>query len=213
MLTRLTLVSFLLCACACVARADEAPTPQQIQDWWKASSTEELNIDGPLMEVVLMDKEVAFIAPVSLYPRGRNFIWHAALIRPKLHQVRELPYPVGYQNITILHFDDDDASVVMSDDVASGQGSTDRTRSVVRLDGFSPVVMHIVVDGDDLGSCGPGLNSPNCKEVRTEWKFGPSEMTETVTTRTGHHVNHLAAHKEVRRYVLRGNYFVRDDAR
>lgn len=55
------LMSAITC---CAAHAAGAPTQQQVQDWWKAKSSEALTIEGPLQEVHLMDKEVAYIAPV-----------------------------------------------------------------------------------------------------------------------------------------------------
>src|ERR1700761_321935 len=86
------LVSVVACG---AAHAEGAPTQQQVQDWWKAKSSEPLTIEEPLQEVHLMDKEVAYIAPVGFYERGRNFIWHSVLVRPALQEVRELPEPIG----------------------------------------------------------------------------------------------------------------------
>lgn len=50
---------------------------QQVQDWWKAKSTEEMSLDEPLQEVHLVDKEVAFMASVHFFHRGRNDFRHA----------------------------------------------------------------------------------------------------------------------------------------
>jgi hypothetical protein len=203
----------------CSAYAEGAPTQQQVQDWWKAKSSEALTIEGPLQEVHLMDKEVAYIAPAGFYERGRNFIWHSVLVRPLLHEVRELPVPVG-NKVSVLDIDDDGVSEVISEAVASGGGSTDRVRSIVRFDGFRPVVLHAAVDGDNLGNCEGDMAavSGGCKKVDVGWRFEKSAdhgmlLTESVVTSSGLHPDHLKSQRQVRRYFLVESTFVRDDWR
>src|SRR5690348_7827249 len=95
-----SLVVVLVSARGCHdAHADSATSRQQVQDWWKAKSSEDLTIEGPLQEVHLMDKEVAFVAPVGFYERGPNFIWRSVLVRPALQEVRELPAPIGGREV------------------------------------------------------------------------------------------------------------------
>src|ERR1051325_11282360 len=90
----------------CSAHAQGAPTEQQVRDWWKAKSSEALTIEGPLQEVHLMDKEVAYIAPVGFYERGRNSIWHSVLVRPRLQEAREVPEPIG-NKVSVQDIDGD----------------------------------------------------------------------------------------------------------
>lgn len=203
----------ILFMAAGAAHAADAPTPEQVQEWWTARSAEMLTLDGPLQEVHLMDKEVAYIAPVGFYGRGRNFIWHAVLVRPALREVRELPQPVGNQNIAVLDLDGDGVSEVVTESVASGQGSTERLRSIVRFDGFTPIILHAVEEEDNLGWCRKA-----CDVVRVEWKFGQQSttdlrtLTEKVTTSKGPTEDRMQVRSETRRYVLMGNVFVRADA-
>jgi hypothetical protein len=210
------LVFCALCSASNIVWAGGAPTPDQVQTWWKASSTEELTIEGPMQEVHLVDKEVAFIAPVGFYGRGRNSIWHAVLVRPAIEQVREVPFPVGNQNISVRDIDEDGVSEVTSESVGSGQGTTQRIRSIVRFNGFFPIVMHAVEEEDNLGACGDG---EECEAVSVRWEFGrqsttgSTTLTETVTTSKGPRQDRMKGRRQIRRYVLLENIFVRADAR
>ena len=110
------------------------------------------------------------------------------------------PPPIGSQNISIRDFGDDDVSAVQSESVASGQGSTDRIRSIVRFDGYTPVVLHAAVEGDNLGNCEGVMASASggCKKVEVEWKFEKSSdridtILETVTTSTGRRSDYLTS--------------------
>ena len=191
------------------ARATDMPDTQQVQAWWKAKSAEEMTIEGPLQEVHLRTREVAFMAPVGFYQRGRNFIWHAVLVRPDLREVRELPEPVGH-DFSVEDLEGNGISEVVSVAVASGQGTTESVHAIVQLDGFNPVVMHLVVSRDNLGEC-----HRTCKQVAVDWKFEhPSGtartlLVETVTTSTGPAPEHLRSRKDVRRYMLNGDRLVR----
>jgi hypothetical protein len=191
------------------AHATDMPNTQQVQEWWKAKSPEEMTIEGPLQEVHLRNKEVAFMAPVGFYQRGRNFIWHAVLVRPELQEVRELPEPVGH-DFSVEDVEGNGVSEVLSVAVASGQGTTESVHSIVQLDGFNPMVMHQAVSRDNLGECHHA-----CKKISIDWKFEPPSGTarpllvETVTTSTGPAPERLRSRKDVKRYVLDGDTFVR----
>ena len=187
--------------------------------WWKAKSSEALTIEGPLQEVHLMDKEVAYIAPVGFYECGRNSIWHSVLVRPRLQEVREVPEPIG-NKVSVQDIDGDGVSEVVSESVASGGGSTYRIRTIARFDGFTPVVLHAAVDGDNLGNCEGDMAavSGGCKKVDVAWKLEQSSdhgmlLVETVVTGSGPHPDHLKSQRQVRRYFLVENTFVRDDWR
>ena len=194
------------------ARAGETPTPNEVQAWWKATSSDEMEINGPLQEVRLMNKEVAFIAPAVLSGRGRNGMWRAVLVRPQLKEVRELPEPVG-DRLSVLDLEGDGVSEVVSVEVTSGQGQTDSFRSIFKLDGFTPVVLHAALEEDNLGE-----GRKDYEKVSLDWKFGRQlisgliSLTETITTSKGPREDRLKSRREVRRYVLVGNIFVRADA-
>ena len=211
---RLFVVACIAAFSAASAHAEAVPVLQKIQDWWKVKNAEELTIEGPLQEVHLMNKEVAFIAPAGFFERGRNDIFHAVLVRPELQEVRELPYPVGDREITVKDIDDDGVSEVLSVSVSSGQGTTHSVHSIIRLDGATPVLLHEAIEEDNLGDCYQG-----CEKVHVDWKFGRQSvtgdvsLTETVTTSIGRSPDRLKPRTEVRRYVLVGNTFVRADAR
>ena len=127
------------------ARAGETPTPNEVQVWWRATSSDEMEINGPFQEVRLMNKEVAFIAPAILSGRGRNGMSRAVLVRPGLKEVRELPEPVG-NRLSVLDLEGDGVSEVVSVEVTSGQGQTDSFHSIFKLDGFTPVVLHAALE-------------------------------------------------------------------
>ena len=194
------------------ARAGETPTLDEVQAWWKSTSADEIEINGPFQEVRLMNKEVAFIAPAILSGRGRNGMWRAVLVRPGLKEVRELPEPVG-NRLSVLDLEGDGVSEVVSVEVTSGQGQTDSLHSIFKLDGFTPVVLHAALEEDNLGECRKG-----CEQVIVDWKFGRQlnsgliSLTETVTTSRGPTEDRLKPRREVRRYVLVSNTFVRADA-
>ena len=189
-------------------RAAEMPAADQVQKWWKAKSSEEMTIEGPLQEVRLRNKEAAFLVPVGFYQRGRNFIWHTVLVRPELREVRELPEPVG-RECSVQDVDSDGVSEVVSVAVASGGGTTESVQSVFLLDGFNPVVMHQAVSRDNLGAC-----HHECKQVDVTWKFEHSAgqaqpiLVETVTTSTGPTPERLRSSNVVKRYVRDGDIFV-----
>ena len=109
---------------------------------------------------------------------------------------------------------------MVSESVASGGGSTYRIRAIARFDGFTPVVLHAAVDGDNLGNCEGDMAavSGGCKKVDVAWKLEQSSdhgmlLVETVVTGSGPHPDHLRSQRQVRRYFLVENTFVRDDWR
>jgi hypothetical protein len=212
---RLAFVALIGVVVSCTAFAGEPPSIQQVQEWWKAKSTEEMAIDDPLQEVHLVDKEVAFMAPAYFFQRGRNFFRRAVLIRPDLKEVRELPYPVGF-DFSVQDLDGDGVSEVLSVSTESGEGDNYSVHAIFRLDGFNPVLLHEAVTEDNLGWCYRG-----CEKVDVAWKFGHSRppnsdetlLTETITTsRSPQDPARLKSRSETRRYVLIGNVFVRADA-
>jgi hypothetical protein len=206
---RFLFAAWIVLLAVSTARATGIPDTQQVQEWWKAKSPEEMTIEGPLQEVHLRNKEVAFMAPVGFYQRGRNFIWHAVLVRPKLQEVRELPEPVGH-DFSVEDVEGNGVSEVLSVAVASGQGTTESVHSIVQLDGFNPVVMHQAISRDNLGECHHA-----CKKIAIDWKFehvsGTARpmLVETVTTSAGPDPERLRSRKDVKRYVLNGDAFVR----
>lgn len=193
-------------AAACLCAAIPCPPVKQGRE---SRIRLEQNRSGSLQEVHLRNKEVAFIAPVGFYQRGRNFIWHAVLVRPELQEVRELPEPVGHE-FSVEDVYSDGISEVLSVAVASGQGTTESVHSIVQLDGFNPVVMHQAFSRDNLGECHNA-----CKRISIDWKFERASGTtrpilvETVTTSTGSAPERLRSRKDVKRYVLSGDIFVR----
>ena len=205
---RLVLAAYTSLLFVSATRASEVPAAEQVQEWWRAKSSEEMTLEGPLQEVHLRSKEAAFLVPVGFYQRGRNFIWHTALVRPELREVRELPEPVGSE-CSVQDVDADGVSEVVSVAVASGGGTTESVQSVFQLDGFNPVVMHQAVSRDNLGACHHG-----CKQVDVTWKFehpsGQAQtiLVETVTTSTGPTPERLRSSKAVKRYVRDGDTFV-----
>jgi hypothetical protein len=206
-------LAMALCVTGQFARAEDFPTAQQVEQWWKTNSSDEMSLDGPLQEVHLINRETAYIAPATLSPRGRNGMFRAVLVRPDIKEVRELPEPVG-NHLTVLDLEGDGISEVLSVLVTSGGGQTDTDHSIFRLDGFTPVVLHEAIEEDNFGDCPP----QECAGVAIDWKFGrttssgPTTLTETVTFSRGPREDRLKRKTEVRRYVLIGNFFARADA-
>src|SRR2546423_4258687 len=172
MLARILLMALLM-PHLYAAASDSAlpPSPDMVQTWWKLHSAEEMKIEGDLVMVRLRNKEVAFLAPVGFYSRGRNSIWHTILVRPTLKEVREVAEPMR-RDIVVYDLDHDGISEVTGVSVGSGQGTTAGVRSIVQFHGWSPVVLHQVKFHDNLGACGqPPGGSGKCRSVEVTWRF------------------------------------------
>jgi hypothetical protein len=204
------------------------PSKKTVQSWWKDHTDEQMTIEGDLLEVRLKNLEVAYMAPVSFFSRGRNDIWHMVLVRPKLRAVREIEFPM--RSAVVRDVDHDGISEVVTTQIASGQGTSVVIDSIVHIDGWKPKVLHQAKSGDNLGACMPAAPTP-CRSVKVDWQFqdatenGVAILIETITTsegaspeETSHRKNRTvappaSAHETVRstvnRYSFTGERFVR----
>lgn len=206
-----------------------SPSAETVQQWWKNYSGEEMKVEGDLIGTRLKNRELAYLAPVSFFGRGRNDIWHMVLIRPALREVREMAFPM--RSATVLDLDHDGVSEVVARQVLSGQGANIVIDSVVQLDGWMPKVLHQVKSGDNLGACMTPPDQAPCKNMNVDWRFRDTKgqrsvaLTETITTVTGtapgemlHQKKgagtppisaHETVHTTVNRYFFAGDRFVR----
>jgi len=169
-------------------KSAEVPSKRTVQAWWKIHSDEEMTIEGELLEVRLKTREVAYLAPVSLSPRGRNDTWQMVLVRPKLQAIREMEFPM--RTATVRDLDHDGVSEVVVTQTGSGQGTSVVIDSIVHIDGWAARLLLQRRSGDNLGACGPP-RSPPCKSIKVDWKFQDATehdvaaLTETITTSDG----------------------------
>ena len=134
MLIRALVFVSLAHLCLPAASADVPPSKDLVEAWWKSKSAEEMQIEGNLVEVRLRNKEIVYLVPVGLYDRGRNDIWHIAMVRPSLKEVREVGEPVE-RNIQVYDLNHDGISEVVAQSIGSGQGTTSGVKAIVQFDG------------------------------------------------------------------------------
>jgi hypothetical protein len=214
MFVRLVLLVITALCISPLHAATEAVSTETVQLWWKSRSSENMTIEGDLLEVRLKNGESAYLLPVAFYIRGRNDIWHTVLVRPKLQEVRELAYPVG-RSVTVRDLDHDGVSEVITTVVESGTGSTVVVDSIVQIDGWTPVLLHQVTSGNNLGWCGPPPANPGpCESAEVEWRFsiatkdGKPLLTETLTTKKGMTPKKMKASSTLKRYFFAGDRFI-----
>lgn len=209
-ITFIFLVSFL----ALVAWAESPPSKQDVQTWWSAKSTEEMTIEGDLKDIRLLNKEVAYLVPVSFYQRGRNFIWHMVMVRPRLKEVREVDDPVR-GDIEVLDLNRDGVSEVIAVSLGSGQGTTIGVKALVQFDGWKPIVLHESGFEDNEGAYGEKSDRFHSRSV--EWKFsdlngdGIDDLIEEVTTQKGRKDKSPITTKVRHEYLFKENRFIKYD--
>ena len=144
------------------------PSDDEIHSWWQG---EEMKIEGKPLQVSLLNKEIAYIAPVGFYQRGRNNIWHSVLVRPTLKEVREITGPVG-KDCVVHDFNNDGISEIETVSLGSGQGTTRGEKTIVQFDGWKSIVLHRNEFHDNLGCCGsPPGGCGKCNSQEVKWKF------------------------------------------
>ena len=195
--------------------ANTPPSDDDIKNWWKQNSKEELTINGKPLQIHLRSKEVAYLVPVGIYPRGRNFIWHSVLVRPTLKEVREIDYPVG-EECVVHDLDNDGTSEIETVSLGSGQGTTIGKKSIVQFDGWEPIVLHQMDFEDSNGNCrnykSPGWICFFKREVL--WQFsdlnsdGIKDLIEVIIISSDDNPkNELKTEKTINRYLFKNNCF------
>ncbi len=191
------------------------PSNDDIQNWWKQNSKEEMTIEGKPSQIGLRDKEIAYLVPVGFYGRGRNFIWHTVMIRPAIKQVREVEEPVRRDNI-VHNLNHDGISEIETVSLGSGQGTTEGEKSIVQFDGWKPTILHRVDFHDNLGACGPPPSgSGQCVSKEVNWKFvdldgdGNDDLVEDIVIKKGPFEDKLISRTTTYRYLFKNNTFVK----
>ncbi len=188
------------------------PSQDTIQSWWKQISREAMTIEGEPLRIGLRSKEVGYLVPVGFYDRGRNFIWHMALIRPAIKQVREVEEPVK-QDIVVHDLNHDGISEVEALTQGSGQGTEQGEKSIVQFDGWKPIVLHRAEFYNNLGACGPEFNT-KCESKEVNWKFvdldgdGNDDLVEESVIEKGPSLDRTKSKKTVIKYLFKNNAFV-----
>lgn len=213
LIVRFLAFGFVLCSCIPAAKADSFhPSKDTIQIWWNSKSKEEMKIEGDLIEIRLRNQEIAYLAPVGFYHRGRNFIWHTVLVRPALQEVREIGDPVR-RDIEVYDVNHDGVSEVVAVSLGSGQGTTIGRKSIVQFDGWKPIVLHHVGFEDNEGAY--GVNSHRFFSRTVSWTFadldkdGNSDLVEEITIKEGRNSSSPITTKNRFKYVFKNNTFIR----
>lgn len=192
------------------------PTKAQIDEWWKPQNrecpTEKLQVND-LMGVSLSGGEEAFLASVFFLDRGRNAFGGSLLVRPKLKEAREVE-EIGKHFETIGLLDGSSGpSLISTEVVASGQGTTGGQMSIVMLDGWKAIVLHKRDFGDNLGGCG-SIFHRRCRSEETRWIFadldrdGRTDLIEVVISQDGAEAKNLSWRTTTRAYLLKGGKYI-----
>jgi len=192
------------------------PSNDDIQNWWKINSKEEMTIEGKPLQIGLRSKEVAYLVPVGFYGRGRNFIWHTVMVRSSIKEVREVEEPV--RSDSICHdLNHDGISEIETVSLGSGQGTTDGEKSIVQFEEWKPIILHRKEFNDNLGCCGPpGLGCGKCESQEVKWKFidldhdGKKDLIEEIIIEGGTSSERIKIKKKIiRKYLFKNNMFIR----
>jgi hypothetical protein len=207
-----TFIVLLLFSICINVFADTPPSDDIIQSWWQTNSTEKMTIEGKPEQIALLNKEIAYLVPVGFYDRGRNFIWHIVMVRPKINEVRELDESVR-RDIIVHDLNHDGISEIETVSLGSGQGTTIGVKSIVQFNDWKPIILHQKEFHDNLGCCGKwGCGS--CESIEVKWKFvdltndRDSYLIEESKIIKGSKIkNHIT------RYLFKNNTFIKIKAK
>jgi len=198
------LISFSVCA-------EDKPSMATIQTWWSSKSNEKMTIRGDLLPVSLKNHEKAFLLEVGFFGRGRNFIDHAVIIRPKLKEVQEVAFPVC-KDVVVHNFNHDGISEVESACSGSGQGTVQGKKAIVQFDGWTPIIRY-QADFYTGGYYGEQDDRYGAKSV--SWQFVDidgdkvDDLIETVTLEQGRNNREPVVTKSRYKFVFKNNKFIR----
>ena len=209
-----TIILFLLFSSALGFADNTPPSNDDIQNWWKKNSKEEMTIEGKPLQIGLRNKEVAYLVPVGFYGRGRNFIWHTVIVRPSIKEVREVEEPVRRDSIS-HDLNRDGISEIETVSLGSGQGTTHGEKSIVQFEDWKPIVLHRKEIYDNSGCCGPPRGGcGKCESQEVKWKFtdlnhdGKDDLIEEIIIKLG-----TTQKKTIKKYLFNNSMFIRSNGR
>lgn len=144
-----------------------APAREQIIDWWKRKSDEEIEVFD-VKAVQLLSRETVYLAGVTLGGSGKNAEPGALLVRPGLQEVVEVRSGIGPE-FQVLDLDGDGVSEIVSSISGFAQGTTEGEKYILQLQDDTPVVLHKAAfsEGSRLDRNG----GTEAESTRVEWKF------------------------------------------
>jgi hypothetical protein len=203
-----------------VLRSVERPTDEQIEQWWLAGRKESADKwkENEKVEiarakpVVLEGGEQAFLCLLNFYDRPYNFRTAVVLARPHLKAAQEIKGL--WRKFAVYDVDNDGVSEIVIEGSVTAHGSTEGTKSILRFDGWKPIVLHEQEFGDYLGYCGEEDTGWKCHSKEVYWQFtdlngdGMTDLVELVIYREGPERDQLKWRTEVHAYLLKGKKFI-----
>jgi hypothetical protein len=191
---------------------DAIPSQEDIDSWW-GNSKETITIreDAGITLVYLQDRQQAYLAGVSIDPRGRNFQFNTILIQPSMQKVTELGAPFG-QRFEIMDLDQDGVSEIVTDASGSGQGTIFGEQAIVQLDGDVPVVLRKMEYSNNGGYA--GIDSDRYFSASVTWEFidldddGSLDLHETRRSEEGREGGDPVVTEESYRYLFKNSEFI-----
>jgi hypothetical protein len=190
-------VTRLACILACVLSLSSSafsaassnflspPTQDQISHW--LSSAPGLKVSN-ITPVRLVGGEDAVLCSAMFPDEGRNSMFGAVLVRPKIEKAVRLN-EVGYE-FQIVDIDGDGISEVITEVTGSGQGTMMGYKYILHLSGDEAIVLRKRQVNDNSGCCEIAGCRDVCKSTNVEWLFAktPSEdpgLSEKVVRKIG----------------------------
>ena len=203
------------------AFASDPPSKEVIQEWWSKHSTEKISFTKKkVRRVNLLNKEIAYLAQVWLFGRGRNDIDHVLLIRPTLQEVRVIGNPVTH-DFEVYNLDKDKGYVseVAVVSLGSGQGTTIGKKSIVQFDGWEPKILYQAEFSENLGACGIQISNRECYSKEIIWTFtnldqqyDGNDLLEAIVINKGPQTTQMKTTIQISTYSFKDGHFKRTNA-
>ena len=206
---------FLALPCFAASGNHGLPSSSEIRKWWNPQ--EKKRPDEPLevrdlRAIRLKSGEAAFVASVAYPERARCCAWGILLVRPNLHEAREVG---SLCKVTrVLDLDHDGISEVVTTGSFLGQGATSGQHRLLNFDGWKPVVLYEKDFGDVLGGCGMEVIGHRCTSKEVTWFFTDldgdwdEDLVELIVFKEGKESDELKWTSRVRAYKLTGKELV-----
>jgi hypothetical protein len=147
-----------------VSIKDPTPSEDVILAWWKKRSDASIDVSD-IEPIGLKNHELAYLASATFNDAGRNGMFGAVLIRPKLEEVIDVSEYVGNE-YEVYDLDNDGISEVVSKVSGSGQGTEMGKKLIVMFDEWKPIVLHEVAF-----MTGMSMDSTSGRDETIDWKF------------------------------------------
>lgn len=162
-----------------------SPTQDQISHW--LSSAPGIKVSN-IQPVKLVSGEDAVLCSTMFPDEGRNSMFGAVLVRPKIEKAERID-KVGYE-FQIIDIDKDGISEVITEVTGSGQGTMIGFKYILHLSDDEVIVLRKQQIDDNSGCCEIAGCQDVCKSTEVEWivtqtpSEGP-ELSEKVVQKVG----------------------------